>query len=129
MSMLTCTIISTNSASLKPASYLSSSFHRTGTFPDGIHSFGCAPDGIRHIAKVDHRGLIPITLGQFGRRSCIFDDGHLETLLQQLPHMGFNTQVCRHTSENDLAHVSFSQLQNKIVGFWPIDFVRTCNNG
>src|SRR5215467_16398099 len=52
-------------------------------------------------------------------------DGDLETLLEQVAQMRFDTDVGQHPSENDLADAALAQLQHEVVGLRTPDLVRT----
>src|SRR5262249_6805969 len=51
--------------------------------------------------------------------------GDLETLLEQVAQMRFDTDVGQHPPENDLADAALAQLQHEVVGLRTPDLVRT----
>jgi len=51
-----------------------------------------------------------------GCGSCIFRNGDLESLLEQIAQVRFDTHVRQHPAENDFADTALAQLQDKVVG-------------
>ena len=59
----------------------------------------------------------------------IFHDCDLETLLKQFAQVRFDAHVGEHSAQNDLADLTFAELQNEIFGLWPPHAMRGDDNG
>ena len=69
------------------------------------------PDRVCEKRVVDERRGIPVApFRMLGRSRRIFDDCYLESLLDQLAQVRFDTHVRQHSAKNDFADPAFAQL-------------------
>jgi hypothetical protein len=95
-----------------------------------LYGFVRCPDRVCEKRVIDERRRIviaPIRVPWRGRR--IFDDGDLETLLEQFAQVRFDAHIGEHSAQNDLADFPFAELQNEVVGLRPPHAVRRDDDG
>ncbi len=60
---------------------------------------------------------------------CVLHDCDLEAPLEQFAHVGFDTEIRRHSRQDDLADVALAELQHQIVVLGAIDLVWAGHDG
>ena len=90
---------------------------------------GC-PDRVGEKRIVNERRRIAVApLGVLWRSRRIFCDGHFETLLEQFAQVRFDAHVGEHSAKNDLADLTFAELENEIVCLRSEDAMRRDYDG
>ena len=69
------------------------------------------PQTVRHVSKINERCEIAVSFGNLWSGDSVTNNGNLETQLQKLPQMRFDTHVGKHASENDLIDPLLSELE------------------
>ena len=86
------------------------------SLPQSHHNLVCRQNRVCEKRKVDERRRIavaPFGVSRAGGR--VLRDGDLETLLEQIAQVRFDTHVCQHPAEDDLADAALAQLQDEVV--------------
>src|ERR1700754_57609 len=64
-----------------------------------------------------------------GGSCCVHDYSYLESLFDELAHMGFDAHVRQHPAQDDPADPALTQLEDQVVGLRPEDLVRADDHG
>src|SRR5439155_1877350 len=102
-------------------------------FPELLHSFHDFVRRRNSVCKkseVDERCRVAVApFGMPGGSCRIPCNDDLESLLEQITQVSFDTHVCQHPAEDDLADAVLAQLQDEVVGLRTKHPVRANNDG